>query len=123
MLAAHRGLDNMIWFVDYNKKQLDGYVKEILNPLDFVRKFEAFGFHTQQADGGDVEAIQAAIARCAQVKGKPHCIVLDTVKGAGIPEVEQTRDNHSMNVTKDTCDRWLEALRAQLQGFEGGEEK
>ena len=120
MLSAHQGLDNLYWFVDFNKKQLDGYVREILNPLDFVKKFEAFGFDVREVDGGDVGAIQAAIAQCAPVKGKPHCVVLNTVKGAGIPEVEETLNNHSMNVTAETCDRWLAALRAQLEALEGG---
>ena len=123
MLASHRGLDNMIWCVDWNKKQLDGRVKDILNPLDFAAKFSAFGFHTQQVNGGDVEAIQAAISACAQAKGRPHCLVLDTVKGAGVPEVEQTEYNHSLNVTAQQCDNWLAGLRAQLEELEGGGEQ
>ena len=56
-------------------------------------------------------------------KGKPHCIVMDTVKGAGIPEVENTEYNHSMNVTAETCDRWLEDLHARLAALTGGEER
>ena len=123
MLAAHRGLDNMIWFIDWNKKQLDGYVEEILKPFDFVEKFRAFGFHTQKVNGGDVAALREAIDACALEKGKPHCIVMDTVKGAGIPEVENTEYNHSMNVTAETCDRWLEDVHARLAALTGGEDR
>ena len=45
------------------------------------------------------------------------------VKGAGIPEVENTEYNHSMNVTAETCDRWLEDLHARLAALTGGEER
>lgn len=121
MLAAARGLSNMIWFIDYNKKQLDGAVEEILNPFNIPKKFEAFGFHTQFVRGNDVSAIRKAIQACAETKaGRPHAIVLDTVKGEGVPEVMETDDNHSMNVPPETCDRWLDALRAELAALEGG---
>lgn len=123
MLAAHRGLDNMIWFVDWNKKQLDSYVDEILRPLDFVKKFEAFGFHTQKVNGGDVAALRDAIDVCAAETGRPHCIVMDTVKGAGVPEVENTEYNHSMNVSAETCERWLADLRTQLAALSGGDDR
>ncbi|MDI9505636.1 MAG: transketolase [Clostridiales bacterium] len=121
MLAASRGLDNMIWFVDWNKKQLDGTLEEILKPFDFEEKFKAFGFHAQTVNGNDVEALSAAIRRCGSVQGKPHCIVMDTVKGAGVPDVENTVYNHSMNVKPETCDKWLADLRAQLDELRGGE--
>jgi transketolase len=121
MLAASRGLSNMIWFIDYNKKQLDGCCCDIVNPFDIEKKFDAFGFHAATVPGGDVDAVRAAIARCDAAGGRPHAIVLDGVKGAGIREVEETASNHSMNVSPETCDRWLDALRGELAILEGGE--
>lgn len=121
MFAAARGLSNMIWLIDANKRQLDGYVKDVLNTFDIPAKFEAFGFHTQAIPGNDVTAIRKAIAACDGVGDRPHAIVLDTVKGAGIREVEETPANHSMNVSPETCDRWLADLRAELAELEGGE--
>lgn len=122
MFAAAKGLDNMYWFVDWNKKQLDGYVADILNPFDIPAKFKAFGFCTQLVNGNDVDALTAAIAAARDVKGKPHVIVMDNVKGAGIKDVEDTVYNHSMNVTPETCDKWLAALRGELAALEGGED-
>lgn len=121
MFAASKGLSNMVWFIDDNKKQLDGRCCDVLKPFDIGKKFEAFGFHTQTVPGGDVGAIRAAIARCDAAPGKPHAVVLDGVKGAGIREVEETVANHSMNVSPETCDRWLKGLYAELQALEGGE--
>ena len=71
--------------------------------------------------GGDVLKIRAAIEACTFTDGKPHAVVLDGVKGAGIREVEETVANHSMVVTPETCDRWLDDLRRELRALEGGE--
>ena len=44
MFTAAKKLTNLVWIIDWNKKQLDGYVKDINDPGDFQAKFEAFGF-------------------------------------------------------------------------------
>ena len=49
---------------------------------------------------------------------KPLAIVLDTVKGKGVAEVEQTMGNHSMNVGAEVFDRWLDSLRQDLAALE-----
>ncbi len=123
MFAAAKGLSNMIWFIDYNKRQLDGYVDDVLRPFEIPQKFEAFGFHTQCVQGQDVHAILAAIRMCEGKKGRPHAIILDGIKGYGIKDVMDTEANHSMNVTPETCDRWLAELRNELAAQEGGERK
>ena len=122
MFASARKLSNMIWFIDNNKRQLDGYVKDVLDTQDIEKKFQAFGFHAQTVPGGDVAAIREAILRCAPDADRPHAIVLDSVKGAGIRAVVDTVSNHSMNVTPETCEGWLEGLRAELSALEGGTE-
>jgi transketolase len=40
--AGHQKLDHLIAFCDYNKKQLDGYTKDILDQIDIAAKFESF---------------------------------------------------------------------------------
>ncbi len=114
MLASARKVDNLYWFVDYNKKQLDGTVDEILPQLDIEKKFAAFGFDAVTVNGNDIEAVDAAIENASKVKGKPHAIILDTIKGAGIPDVENTVANHSMTPSAEQCNKWIEALKAEL---------
>ncbi len=120
MFAASQRLDNLTVFIDWNKKQLDGYVEEIIDPIDFLRKFEAFGFHAQQVDGNNPEEILRAVNACAQASGRPHAIVLDTVKGAGVRQVEETFSNHSMSPAPEACDEWISELRASIAEMEGG---
>jgi transketolase len=90
---AHK-LANLTWFVDYNGKQLDGRTSEIIDLGDVGAKFAAFGWHVQTIDGDDVEAISNAIQSAKAEKNKPSCIVLKTVKGAGVPLVEEIELNH-----------------------------
>ena len=119
MFASAKKLDNLILFVDWNKKQLDGFVSDISNPLSFKNKFEAFGFHTQQVRGNSVEEILKAIRACDGVMNRPHAIILDTIKGSGVKEVEDTFSNHSMAVAGEVFDRWLKGLREELLVLEG----
>lgn len=117
MLSAGRKVDNLIWMIDDNKKQLDGYTDEILPLLDIAKKFEAFGFHTQKIDGNDVAQIYDAIEKAAAVQGRPHAIVLDTVKGKGVKEIEETYANHSMNVKPEVWDEWIAEVKADYAAF------
>lgn len=117
MLASARKVSNLIWFVDENKKQLDGPTNSILPQGDIAAKFEAFGFDTQHIPGNDVEAIYEAIERTKAVTDKPHAIVLDTVKGAGVKQVEETAANHSMAVKAEIFDGWIAGLKAERQAL------
>lgn len=118
MFMASRKMDHLTVFIDWNKKQLDGFVDEINHPQDFKRKFEAFGFHTQQVNGNSVKEVYEAVKATETVKGRPHAIVLDTIKGAGVKEVEDTFSNHSMTVGPEVFDRWINMLKEQLAALE-----
>lgn len=93
-IAANR-LNRCIVIIDDNKKQLDGYTKDVLNPFDISEKMRAFGFYTQTVNGQDVEALDAAITEAKHHEDSAVAIVMDTVKGAGVPYFEQLMSNHS----------------------------
>lgn len=93
-IAANR-LNRCIVFIDDNKKQLDGYTKDVLNPFDISEKMRAFGFYTQTVNGQDIEALDAAITEAKHHEDSAVAIVMDTVKGAGVPYFEQLMSNHS----------------------------
>ena len=117
--AAAKKLSNLVVLIDWNKKQLDGRVDEVLPLGNIAAKMEAFGFDTVQVDGGDVAAIAAALERTRQGGDKPYAIVLDTVKGHGIAEAENTEMNHSMPINDERYARWMGELQADLAALEG----
>lgn len=116
MFTAAKKITNLIWLVDDNKKQLDGYTKDVLPIFDLEAKFAAFGFDARRVDGNDIAQVYNALT--APIGDKPRAIILDTVKGKGIREVEETMGNHSMTVAFDVCDKWLAGLRAELAGLQ-----
>jgi transketolase len=94
MSAVHYKLDNLVVIVDQNNLQVDGFVSEIMeiNPID--AKFKAFGFKVVTIDGHDIEQISDAFAKARQTKGKPTCIIANTVKGKGVSFMENVCSWH-----------------------------
>jgi len=120
MFASHHKMDNLIAFVDENKKQLDGYTKDINDLLDITQKFEAFGWNAQYVDGKDVSAIYNAIQIAKEAKGKPSVIVLDTIKGQGYKFVEETEANHHMRFSEEdhfNAETEIKQLEDALKNF------
>ncbi|MCI8862229.1 MAG: transketolase [Lachnospiraceae bacterium] len=120
MFAAAKQVNNLVWLVDYNKKQLDGYVKNILNPFNLEEKFRAFGFQAYTIDGNDMEQLHEALS--AKAHNAPLALILDTVKGKGVAEIEETMFNHSISAGQEVFDRWLSDLHSQLAALTEGDE-
>jgi len=116
LFAGHRKLDNLIAFVDYNKKQLDGYTKDICDLGNLAAKFAEFDWFTQDIDGGDIEQIYAAIQKAKSQHAKPSMIVLNTTKGKGCTFAENVLLNHHMTFTREQADQAIAVLEAELQG-------
>lgn len=79
-------LNNMIAFLDYNKVDQDGAVKDVL-PCNFVSEWQGYGWATIEVQGDDVEKLHWAIAEAQQIQEQntvPVLILMDTIKGAGI---------------------------------------
>ncbi|MEF9839823.1 MAG: transketolase [Lachnospiraceae bacterium] len=112
MFTAAKKINNLVWLIDNNKKQLDGYTEDIMNTGDLRTKFEAFGFEAIRIDGNDLDQLYDVLTK--QATEKPIAIILDTVKGKGIKEVEETMNNHSMAMSTEVYDKWLEQLRSEL---------
>lgn len=119
MFAAHRKLDNLIAFVDHNKKQLDGYIKDINDLGDVKAKFEDFNWHAQEVDGADAAQILEAVEKAKEHKGRPSVIILHTVKGKGAAFVENEFLNHHMVVPRDKAEEAIRILEAELERMVG----
>jgi len=100
--AAHQKLDNLIVFIDENKKQLDGLTADITNPFDLLAKMKAFGFYALRVDGSSEQAISEAIDDCFTHSDQALCIVLDTIKSQGLDYFEKLMDNHHIRFAGDS---------------------
>ncbi|MDO4540509.1 MAG: transketolase [Syntrophomonadaceae bacterium] len=110
MAAAHFRLDNLVAIVDYNGLQIDGPVREIMNPEPIADKFAAFGWETVGVDGHDVGQLMAAFEQARQVTGKPTAIIAQTVKGKGVSFMENRVEWHGTAPKEDELLRALAEL-------------
>gem|GEM_PF-77205 len=110
MFASFRKVDNLCAIVDYNKLQLDGFVKEILDLEPLADKWRAFGWHVIELDGHDIPALQKAFAEAASTKGKPTVIIAHTVKGKGVSFMENNPKYHGVAPTPEEVELALKEL-------------
>ena len=61
MFAAGQNVDHLTAIIDYNKWQATGRSQEVMALEPLAAKWEAFGWHAQQIDGHDLEAINKAL--------------------------------------------------------------
>ena len=119
MFAAAKKLDNLLVIVDNNNLQIDGSLEEVNSPYPIPEKFVAFGFHVIEIDAHDFDQIEAAVNEAKTIKGKPTCIVMQSVKGKGVSFMENQCAWHGSAPNKEQHDIAMAELTAHLQELEG----
>lgn len=94
MFAGHRKLDNLCVIVDNNNLQIDGTLDQVCSPYPIDQKFEAFNFYVINIDAHDFNQIRSAFVEAREMKGKPTCIIMHSVKGKGVSFMENNVDWH-----------------------------
>jgi len=88
LFAAHHGLHQLTIVIDYNKLQSLDTVDATLRLEPFRGKLEAFGAGVCEVDGHDHAALLAAFAELPFRQGAPNVVLAHTVKGKGVPFME-----------------------------------
>ena len=97
MYASGNKIDNLISTIDVNGQQIDGSTDNVLPLGDLKRKFEAFGWSVVEIkEGNNIVAILDGmrIAKSLTGKGKPVCVLLQTVMGNGVDFMMHTHAWH-----------------------------
>ena len=114
--AALFELDNLVVIVDVNRLGQRGPT-ELQWDLDaYARRVEAFGCRAITLDGHDLAAIDEALST-ATTAGRPTVLLARTVKGKGVPEIEDKNGWHGTALPSDLAERAVAALggRSDLQ--------
>jgi|TARA_B100000809_G_scaffold88224_1_gene86618 transketolase len=99
MYASANKVDNLIATIDYNKKQIDGSINDVLPMGDIAKKFRAFDWEVMvEKDGNNLEAIISCLnnAKDLSAKGKPVVIILHTEMGNGVDFMMGTHAWHGV---------------------------
>ena len=117
MFAGHKKLDNLCVIVDHNGLQIDGPIAEVAGPDPLDEKFKAFGFEVITINGHCFDEIEKAFEFAKSVKGKPTCIITETVKGKGVSYMENNVSWHGAAPNKDQYEVAMAELRANLEAL------
>ena len=112
MYASANNVDNLIATIDRNGQQIDGTTEDVCALGDIAEKFRAFGWTVLSIeDGNDLSQVVEGLkqARSETGKGKPVCIVMNTVMGNGVDFMMHTHAWHG----KAPNDEQLETALAQ----------
>lgn len=97
MYAAANKVDNIISTIDYNGRQIDGDVDNVLSLGNLKAKFEAFGWTTLEIEkGNDLDEVIKGLnnAKTHLGKGKPVVVLMRTEMGNGVDYMMGTHKWH-----------------------------
>ena len=96
LYASAKKVDNLIATIDYNGRQIDGDLEDIISLGNLTQKWQAFGWEVLEMDGHNIDKIRATLAKAKSLtgKGKPIMIVMATEMGQGVDYMMGTHKWH-----------------------------
>ncbi|MGW6403698.1 transketolase [Streptomyces sp. NPDC055134] len=92
--AGYEHLDNLTAIVDVNRLGQRGPTRHG-HALDaYARRFQAFGWHTVEVDGHDIDAVDRAYNEALSTAAQPTAILARTLKGKGVASVQDREGLH-----------------------------
>jgi transketolase len=104
MYAAGNKVDNLICTIDYNQKQIDGSLEDVLPMGNIAQKFEAFGWKViETKDGNNIDNMISVLNEAKSLCGndKPICIIMHTEMGNGVDFMMGTHKWHGVAPNDD----------------------
>lgn len=99
MYASGNKVDNLICTIDYNQKQIDGSLDEVLPMGNIANKFKAFDWEVLEIENGNnindvIDVLNKAKSLCGN--GKPICVIMHTEMGNGVDFMMGTHKWHGV---------------------------
>ncbi len=119
MFAAAKKVDNLISTVDYNGRQIDGDVEEVLPLGDLKAKWVAFGWDVMETNGNDMGALVKTLdeAKARTGRGKPVMILMRTEMGQGVDFMMHSHEWHGIAPNDEQLRKALEQLPETLGDY------
>lgn len=115
LVAQAYKLDNLLFIVDRNHFQANIRTEQLIPLEPLAPKFEAFGCVTKRIDGHDFAALENALQVVPFAAGRPSVLIADTVRGRGLPSIQERADRWFCNFTHEEVDALLEELHGVRQ--------
>lgn len=119
MFGAARNIDNVIATIDYNGRQIDGDVDDVMSLGDLSMKWKAFGWEVLTTDGNNFETLLPTLkeAKSKLGNGKPVVIIMTTEMGQGVDFMMGSHKWHGVAPNDEQLDIALNQLEETLGDY------
>lgn len=119
MYAAAHKVDNLIATIDYNGRQIDGDVEDVLSLGNLKAKWEAFGWETLEMDGHNIPEIIEKLNHAKKIanNGKPIVVLMKTEMGQGVDFMMGTHKWHGVAPDEEQLASALNQLEETLGDY------
>ncbi len=119
MYAAANKVDNLIATIDYNGRQIDGDVEDVLSLGDLKGKWQAFGWEVLEMDGHNYTSLIDTLNKAKQLtgNGKPIVIIMKTEMGQGVDYMVGSHKWHGVAPNPEQLQLALDQLEETLGDY------
>src|SRR6187200_272357 len=119
MFAPNHNVDNLIATIDWNGQQIDGPTYKVNDLGNIQEKFAAFGWHTLEMNGNDLDEVVHTLTEAKSLvgKGKPIAIIMRTIMGKGVDFMENDHNWHGVAPNDEQLKKALEQLPTTLGDY------
>ncbi len=119
MYASANKVDNLISVIDYNGRQIDGDVENVLSLGSLRDKWEAFGWEVMEMEGNHMESVVSGLksAQSLTGKGKPVMVIMTTEMGQGVDFMMGTHKWHGVAPNTEQLENALGQLQETLGDY------
>lgn len=117
--AAAKKIDNVIATVDYNGRQIDGDLEDVMSLGNLSQKWHAFGWEVLAMDGHDIDDLKSTLDKAKSMtgNGKPIVIIMKTEMGQGVDYMMGTHKWHGSAPNAEQLEIALNQLEETLGDY------
>ena len=117
--AAAKKIDNVIATVDYNGRQIDGDLEDVMSLGNLSQKWHAFGWEVLEMDGHNIDDLKSILDKAKSMtgNGKPIIIIMKTEMGQGVDYMMGTHKWHGSAPNAEQLESALNQLEETLGDY------
>lgn len=119
MYAAAKKVDNLIITIDYNGRQIDGDVDNVLPLGNLADKWQAFGWSVLEMDGHNFFDMKNVMLKAHSLsgEGKPVVIIMKTEMGQGVDYMMGSHKWHGVAPSSEQLDNALNQIEETIGDY------
>ena len=117
--AAAKKVDNVIATIDYNGRQIDGDLEDVMSLGNLSEKWHAFGWEVLSMNGHDIDELKSTLDKAKEMtgNGKPIVIIMKTEMGQGVDYMMGTHKWHGSAPNAEQLEIALNQLEETLGDY------